>query len=55
MPTHSIAALQKRLAKLQAPPFHILLVDDPALIVAVIKEMLARDGDFILHHCKHGR
>jgi len=46
--------LNEQLNKLQTPPFHILLVDDQAIIAAAIRNMLKDDTDFELHHCDQG-
>ncbi|MDQ6995549.1 MAG: diguanylate cyclase, partial [Mariprofundaceae bacterium] len=46
--------LQEQLDALKKPPFHILLVDDQAIIAAAIRNMLNDDPNFELHHCDKG-
>lgn len=49
-----LSGLSKQLDSLKEPPFHILLVDDQAIIAAAIRNMLKEDAHFELHHCAKG-
>jgi len=49
-----LSNLNEHLEAFRKPPFHILLVDDQAIIAAAIGQMLKDESDFELHHCDKG-